>query len=234
MANPNHTAALEGPQPAPSVHQCSCQHTKIAPAPSQDDPRYLAGKFKQRGMASEPVEAIAEPLIAAGERMVNESNSDICMPWFRFERDADKFRACQRLSKKIGRVETSKQIYEFIRPQMEKEDQEVYYVLALDTQLMIRGYAEICRGARDRVLTPIQDTARYAIAFSLLYGAQAVAIAHNHPSGKPNPSDADKDVTKAVKESCDANELLFMDHVICGIGDTGDDYYSFRDHGLLK
>src|SRR5271166_6388506 len=100
---------------------------------------------------------------------------------------------------------------------MEREDQEVYYVIALDTQLMLRGIAEVARGARDRVLTPIQDTVRYAIAFAQLYGAMGIAIAHNHPSGKARPSDADKDVTQAVKHAADCNELLFLDHLIVGI-----------------
>jgi len=172
-------------------------------------------------MAGERLEAIAEPMAAESPR----AGDPVCMPWVRIERDVGRMRQCMAVAQKLGRVETSRQLYEIIRGQMEREDQEVYYVIALDTQLYLRGIAEIARGARDRVLTPIQDTVRYALAFALYYGAMGVAIAHNHPSGKTKPSDADKEVTKAVKHACEVNELLFIDHIVVGING----YYSFRD-----
>jgi len=181
--------------------------------------------------AGERLEAIAEPTSiepAAEPLAASESpkaGAPVCMPWVRIERDVGRMRQCMKLAEKLGRIETSEQLYEIIRGQMEREDQEVYYVIALDTQLYLRGIAEIARGARDRVLTPIQDTVRYALAFALYYGAMGIAIAHNHPSGKTKPSDADKDVTKAVQHACEVNELLFVDHIIVGING----YYSFRD-----
>lgn len=177
--------------------------------------------------AGERMEAIAEPMatepLAASESP--KAGTAVCMPWVRIERDVGRMRQCMKLAEQLGRIETSEPLYEIIRGQMEREDQEVYYVIALDTQLYLRGIAEIARGARDRVLTPIQDTVRYAIAFALYYGAMGIAIAHNHPSGKTKPSDADKDVTKAVQTACEANDLLFVDHIVVGING----YYSFRD-----
>ncbi len=179
--------------------------------------------------AGEKFEALAEPLAQAAEPLAAsespKTGSPVCMPWVRIERDVGRMRQCMKVAEKLGRIETSEPLYEIIRGQMEREDQEVYYVIALDTQLYLRGIAEIARGARDRVLTPIQDTVRYAIAFALYYGAMGIAIAHNHPSGKTKPSDADKDVTKAVQAACEANDLLFVDHIIVGING----YYSFRD-----
>jgi|SRR5271157_5998776 len=179
--------------------------------------------------AGERLEAIAEPLAQAAEPLAAgespKAGTAVCMPWVRIERDVGRMRQCMKVAEKLGRIETSEQLYEIIRGQMEREDQEVYYVIALDTQLYLRGIAEIARGARDRVLTPIQDTVRYALAFALYYGAMGIAISHNHPSGKTRPSDADKEVTKAVQHACEINELLFVDHIIVGING----YYSFRD-----
>lgn len=152
-----------------------------------------------------------------------------CMPWLRIEKDPAKFKGCMALSQQLGKIESSKQLYEVVRSQMEREDQEVYYVIALDTHLFLRGVAEVGRGARDSVHTSIQDTARYAIAFAQLYGAQAVAIAHNHPSGSPNPSTADGEVTKAMHKMCEANDLLFLDHIVVG----SESYYSFKDSGKV-
>lgn len=183
-----------------------------------------------RQAAEERFEAIAEPVATeAIQLQAQESKPSTCMPWLRIEKDPTKFRACMDLSRKLGRIESSKQLYEVVRQQMEREDQEVYYVIALDTQLFLRGVAEIGRGARDSVQTSIQDTARYAIAFAQLYGAQALAVAHNHPSGNPKNSQADSDVTHAVAKMCEANDLLFLDHIIVG----SESYYSFKDNGKV-
>jgi|SRR5215469_3366182 len=176
--------------------------------------------------AAEKFEAVAE----ATEPPAAPNPSPSCMPWLRIEKDPTKFKACMALSQQLGKIESSKQLYEIVRQQMQREDQEVYYVIAADTHLFLRGIAEVGRGGRDSVQTSIQDTARYATAFAQLYGAQAVAIAHNHPSGSPNPSAADEEVTKCMQKMCEANDLLFLDHVVIG----SDSYYSFKDAGKVK
>jgi hypothetical protein len=202
------------------VHECSCSAKKSVEARE----RIEAIAEPMRSSGTERVEAIAEDKI--------ENQPNVCRPWLRIVKDPQAFRACQDLSQRLGRIETSEKLYEVVKQQMELEDQEVYYVIALDTQLYLRGFSEICRGARDRVMTPIQDTARYALGYAQILGAQGLAIAHCHPSGHPKPSEADKDVTKAVQRMCKANELLFLDHII--VGDGGPDYFSFRDNGYIK
>jgi DNA repair protein RadC len=52
-------------------------------------------------------------------------------------------------------------------------------------------------------------------------------IAHNHPSGNKTPSEADRRMTKKLKEACALLEISILDHVIC----TADEYYSFADNG---
>jgi DNA repair protein RadC len=54
-------------------------------------------------------------------------------------------------------------------------------------------------------------------------------LIHNHPSGNPNPSDADKAITKKIKEAGLLMEMAVPDHII--IGNTG--YYSFADEGQI-
>ena len=241
---------------------CGCNHT-MTTVPKGQIVKRLKTSVREI-IAAEPLEAIAEPIatekleaiaeprvarlppppvgsnppimtpsgLAVGE---DRASKDRCLPWVRITRDVDRMRACMRLSEQIGRIETSKQLYDTLRDTMEPEEQELYVVVALDTQLHLRGIAEVARGARDRVLTPIQDTVRYAIAFAQLYGAMGIAIAHNHPSGKARPSDADKEVTKVVAQAAAVNDLLFVDHIILGLSSDGRDaYYSFRDNGEIK
>ena len=187
--------------------------------------------------AGEQFEAAAEPIanerfdaVAEDHFETPPANSPVCQPWLRLERDVPKMRRCMALAQKIGRFDDSAKLAAFLKQQADREDQEVYIAVALDTQLFYRGHAEIARGARDRVMTPIQDTARYALAFALMLGAQALAIGHNHPSGKASPSNADRDVTNAVKKMCEVNDLLWIDHVVLGLNE----YYSFRDDKIFK
>lgn len=148
-----------------------------------------------------------------------------CMPWVRIQRDPQRFRTAIEAARKIGPIRDPKDFYRFVKDHMTSEDQEVFYILLLDVHMQIRGISEISRGARDRVLTPIPDVLR----MPLVDGATAFIVAHNHPSGKTTPSEADKEVTKAIKKGADAVDILMLDHIIVG----AHGYYSFSEHGLV-
>ena len=150
---------------------------------------------------------------------------EACLPWVRVQRDPQRFRTALEAARKLGPINSSKAFYDFVKEHMVAEDQEVFYVLLLDVHFKIRGISEISRGARDRVLTPVPDVLR----LPLVDGATAFVVAHNHPSGKVKPSEADKEVTKAIKQGADAVEILFLDHIIVG----ANGYYSFSDHNLV-
>lgn len=161
----------------------------------------------------------------AGASEARDCDGPKCLPWVRITRDPNRFRACLAQARKIGRIESSKKLYELVKDFMTAEDQEVFYVILLDTQLYVRGISELARGARDRVQTPVPDVLRLAI----VDGATAFLVAHNHPSGRPNPSEADKDLTKAIVEAADAVGIGFFDHIIVG----ATSYYSFADNKLV-
>jgi DNA repair protein RadC len=59
--------------------------------------------------------------------------------------------------------------------------------------------------------------------------ASGIILAHNHPSGNLNPSQADIDLTKKIKEAGKTLEIQLLDHVIV----AGQKYFSFADEGLL-
>ena len=66
---------------------------------------------------------------------------------------------------------------------------------------------------------------REAFAPAVKESAAAVVFAHNHPSGDPAPSEADR----RLKETGDLLGIRVLDHIIVGEGD----YYSFADQGVL-
>lgn len=60
--------------------------------------------------------------------------------------------------------------------------------------------------------------------------ACAVVLAHNHPSGKLEPSAEDRDITKRLVEAGEVLGIAVLDHLV--ISTTG--YYSFVEHGLMS
>ncbi len=155
-----------------------------------------------------------------------EAGEGPCLPWVKIARDPKRFRSCLANARAVGSIKGPQTFYDLVKEHMVQEDQEVFYVMLLDTQLQVRGISELARGARDRVLTPIPDVLR----LPLVDGAMAFAVAHNHPSGKVDPSKADKELTLAIQQAADAVGLHFSDHIIV----VPDGYYSFREQGLLK
>ncbi|WP_310593443.1 JAB domain-containing protein, partial [Escherichia coli] len=64
---------------------------------------------------------------------------------------------------------------------------------------------------------------------ALTHHAAAVILVHNHPSGEPEPSHADKLITQKITDALSLLDIRVVDHLIVG----GDDAYSFAEHGLL-
>jgi DNA repair protein RadC len=60
--------------------------------------------------------------------------------------------------------------------------------------------------------------------------ACAVVVAHNHPSGRLDPSSEDRDITARLKAASDTLGIALLDHVVF----SGEGYYSFVEHGLLE
>jgi len=66
---------------------------------------------------------------------------------------------------------------------------------------------------------------RQVLANALHYGAAGIILAHNHPSGSCEPSEADKIATEKLKEGCQIIGIKFIDHLII----TKEKYFSFRE-----
>ena len=80
-------------------------------------------------------------------------------------------------------------------------------------------------GFTDRHAVPIRDVVRDALAFD----AAGVVMAHNHPSGDPTPSQADRDATRALLRALDTVQVRLLDHLVI----AGTHIASFRALGLL-
>lgn len=103
--------------------------------------------------------------------------------------------------------------------------EENLYLLAVTTQIRPRGVFHLSRGTIDAAFM----NPREIFLKALLCGASRIFLVHNHPSKVPTPSNADISTTKQIKEAGQLLNIPLTDHIIIG----GNDYYSFRDNGLL-
>jgi len=66
---------------------------------------------------------------------------------------------------------------------------------------------------------------------ALLYGASSIICIHNHPSGDPDPSVHDTEITKNIVWGGHLLGIKILDHIIVGDNDR---YYSYGDQGLME
>lgn len=95
----------------------------------------------------------------------------------------------------------------------------------LDGEQRLLGMRHAQGGARDHATLPIRVLAADALAFD----AAAVVIAHNHPSGDPTPSAADRAATHRLARALAGLDVRLLDHLVLARGGV----HSFRALGYL-
>jgi len=105
------------------------------------------------------------------------------------------------------------------------EATEVMAFAYLGEDQRVLGMRHARSGSVDRLVLPIRDVVADALAF----GADAVVMAHNHPSGDPAPSSADREATRLLARALATLEMRLVDHLIVASGGIT----SFRRLGLL-
>ena len=116
----------------------------------------------------------------------------------------------------------------------------------LSSSLSVEKCWVLCLNRRNRLIT-IQEVSSGTATSSLLhprevfrqalrYGAPAAIVAHNHPSGDPSPSSADRAVTRQLVEAGRVIGVELLDHVIIGRPESdplGKGWFSFGEAGLI-
>lgn len=104
-------------------------------------------------------------------------------------------------------------------------EHEVFGCLFLDNRHRVLCFEELSRGTIDQTSVYPREVVKAAIKCN----AAAVILAHNHPSGVPEPSQADKRLTQRLKEALSLIDVRVLDHVVTG----GVDAVSFVERGLI-
>ncbi len=102
---------------------------------------------------------------------------------------------------------------------------EVFACLFLDTRHRIIGFEELFRGTIDGAVVHPREVVKRA----LYHNAAAVILAHNHPSGVAEPSQADQQLTRRLRDALALVDIRVLDHFVVGDGIA----VSFAERGLL-
>ena len=101
---------------------------------------------------------------------------------------------------------------QFFRDKLAGLEREVFAVVFLDSRHRMIDYAELFFGTIDGAEVHPREVVRHA----LLHNAGALLIAHNHPSGNPEPSAADRALTARLKQALALIDVRLLDHIVVG------------------
>ncbi len=122
-------------------------------------------------------------------------------------------------------IKSSGDIAQYLRASLKDYNYEVFAVVFLNRANKINHFEIISKGG---ISGTVADP-RVILKKALAEEATAIVLCHNHPSGNLQPSRADEELTKKIKEAAGFLDIKVIDHII--VSEEG--YYSFADDGIL-
>ena len=122
---------------------------------------------------------------------------------------------------KKNRISCAKDVFDYFNEKLKNEKQEHFYVLMLNSQNYIIKEQLITKGILDASIIHPREIFKPAIKNS----AAKIILIHNHPSGDPNPSEEDLEVTEKLVEAGKQIDINILDHIIIG----RDDWWEWRE-----
>ncbi len=127
---------------------------------------------------------------------------------------------------KSGETLSSPQaVKHYLQLMLARKPYESFAVLFLDVKNRLIASEELFRGT----LMHTSVYPREVVKAALAHNAAGILLAHNHPSGTPEPSAADRTLTQALKQALAMVDVRVLDHFIV----AGRHVYSFAEHGEM-
>jgi len=121
---------------------------------------------------------------------------------------------------------TGREIFDYLYHSMRDLKTELFKVIYLNSQNQIIDIADLFEGTVNASSIYPREIMKVAIK----HDAVSLIFVHNHPSGDPEPSKYDKDVTRDLVFAGNIMRIRVLDHIIIG----NDRYYSFAAQGLIE
>lgn len=125
-------------------------------------------------------------------------------------------------------MESPELVKDYLRLHLADLERECFALLVLDTKHRVIEYVPLFWGTIDAASVYPREVVKAVLQ---LNGA-AVILAHNHPSGEAEPSQADRDITDRLKEALKLIDVKLLDHIVIG-GDAELNAVSFADRGWV-
>lgn len=129
------------------------------------------------------------------------------------------------VAKEKDKITSSRDAFEILYPRMADFKHEEFWILLLNRANKVIATERISEGG----ITGTVADPRKIFNVAITCGATSIILCHNHPSGNLQPSNADLELTKKMKEAGKVLDITVFDHLI--IGDAK--YYSFADEGMM-
>jgi DNA repair protein RadC len=113
----------------------------------------------------------------------------------------------------------------FLLARLRDRPHEVFCCLYLDNRHRVLLFEELFRGTIDGTSVYPREVVKQALTIN----AAAIILAHNHPSGIAEPSQADERITRRVKSALELVDIRLLDHLVIGDGTST----SLASRGLL-
>lgn len=120
---------------------------------------------------------------------------------------------------------SSNAVRDWLRLQLASLEREEFTVLFLDNQHRLVAHETLFTGT----INHTQVHPREVVKSGLRYNAAAAVLAHNHPSGEAEPSQADRQVTMRIQRALELVDIRLLDHLVVG----GMEITSFAERGWL-
>jgi len=121
---------------------------------------------------------------------------------------------------------SSKEVFDYLYHTLRDLKREKFKVLFLDSKNQILEEKTLFEGTVDSSAVYPREIMKDA----LRYNASSLIFVHNHPSGDPEPSACDRDLTRELVFAANLMQLRVLDHIIIG----NNRYFSFADKGLIE
>ncbi len=122
-------------------------------------------------------------------------------------------------------VSKSEDVADLLCLKLANAKNEVFGAIFMNSNHVIASIDDLFHGT----INGVSVYPRVIVQRALDLNAAAVIFYHNHPSGNPEPSEADKRLTNRLKEALSLIDTLVLDHLVVG----GGKYVSFSERGYL-
>ncbi len=131
----------------------------------------------------------------------------------------------QEEATQLTRLITSKDFFDLMEPVIGDLPHEEFWMITLNRASKMTGRFRMSHGGVSSTIVDIKLLCKHAVQQL----ADAIVLIHNHPSGSKQPSDADRVITRKIKNAANYFDIRVVDHVII----ANKEFFSFADNDML-